>query len=436
MLFDQVEFFASSGTYLPSFFKMEIGSEESFLDIQNLSEKAASTYFHEYMHFIQDVSTFHGLSNIIRMGEYIHHCREIIENGSTVFSVPIHPAQLDPGVKVTTDITNKLLGSVHNIVGQVDIEHVELRKTSVITSEQANIPELIITFNDGRHYTFGSLAVSESMAYIAEKILFPASVLAPTLPYHAAELLSRFLFPEFAVDKLNIFALCDISLMTAEPGPKFYQNLLKLRDSAYTNGNPKKIYEYFSNDIFFYQNQKLARIQMLSALGQIAKCYLAGYFPSKMFKANIEWMDHIIDHGLGLRNRNIAFPLDIVLHGSFYDNPELKLTMRNIGGPLQLNAKSSGTFIVIEELAGKYIQPDLNWAIANILKILIGIQVPCGMKSFCRASAVAGGVPDYTNALCDINPWFRAYQDLDCSMTRVLKMWQLNRKIPNTVQSE
>lgn len=38
---------ASAGHYLPSFFKMEVLSDESFMDLEKLSRKAASIYFHE-----------------------------------------------------------------------------------------------------------------------------------------------------------------------------------------------------------------------------------------------------------------------------------------------------------------------------------------------------------------------------------------------------
>lgn len=59
-----------------------------------------------------------------------------------------------------------------------------------------------------------------------------------------------------------------------------------------------------------------------------------------------------------------------------------------------------------------------------------GSTNPCGMKAFCKASAIKQDSPDFTNSLCDTNPWFRAYKDLDCPMTRILKMWEIDKKIP------
>jgi len=430
MTIDQLQLYTATGGYLPSFFKMAVRSGESFLDVQSLSENTASTYFHEYMHYIQDVSTFHGLSNIIRMGEYLHYCKKLIENGSTVFKVPIPDDLIDSGVNISAKIGHILNGSMHNISHSVQIEEINVRQTGVISSDGTDIPEVVITYNDGQEYLFGALAVNESMAYIGEKELFPASPLAPTFPYHSAELIARFIFPEFAGKKLNIFALCDVALMSAEPGPTYYKHLLKLKASGFEPYDPKDVYEFFKNEIFEYQDWKLNRIQMLSTLGQIARIYLKGYFPVEAYEANVTWMDHIIDHAVSLRNRNISFPLDIILHGSFYDNPELDLTMKNIGGPLQLNENAHATFIIIEQLADKMIQPDLNWVISDILKVILGSTRPCGMKDFCKASATNQGLPDYTNSLCDINPWFRAYNDIDCSMTRVLKMWKLDKKIP------
>ncbi len=218
--------------------------------------------------------------------------------------------------------------------------------------------------------------------------------------------------------------------MSAEPGPTYYKHLIKLRESGFECKDRKEIYKFFESEIFEFQDWKINRIQMQSTLGQIARIYLKGYFPSETYIANVYWMDHIIDHAVGLHNRNISFPLDIILHGSFYNNPELDLTMKNIGGPLKLNSNGQATFIVIEELADKMIQPDLNWVISDILKLIMGSRNPCGMKAFCKASASNQNIPDFTNPLCYVSPWFRAYNDLDCSMTRVLKMWELDKRFP------
>ncbi len=134
------------------------------------------------MHYIQVVSTFHGLSNMIRIGEYLHYCKKIIKDGDTAFEVPITIERLDPGVKVSAQIGNILNGSTYNIMEPVEIENIDFRQTGVISSEDADIPEIMITYNNGQLYRFGALAVNKSMAHIGDKKFFRASPLAPTLP--------------------------------------------------------------------------------------------------------------------------------------------------------------------------------------------------------------------------------------------------------------
>lgn len=139
--------------------------------------------------------------------------------------------------------------------------------------------------------------------------------------------------------------------MSEEPGSTFYGHLMKLKNSGFRCQDPKSVYKFFKNEFFLLQNLKLPRIQMLSVLGQYARIYLKGYFPSKAYQSNVDWMDHIVDHAVGLRNKNKSFPLDIILTGSFYNNPKLDLIMKNIGGPLQLNENGYAYFIIIEKLA-------------------------------------------------------------------------------------
>ena len=51
------------GYYCPSFFKMEINTKEDLSDLKSLDTQIISTFFHEYIHSLQDITTTFGLTN-------------------------------------------------------------------------------------------------------------------------------------------------------------------------------------------------------------------------------------------------------------------------------------------------------------------------------------------------------------------------------------
>lgn len=141
-------------------------------------------------------------------------------------------------------------------------------------------------------------------------------------------------------------------------------------------------------------------------------------------------MRHVTVYGFSLRHANMAFPLDILLHGSFYQNPHLKQVMRYIGSSLQLNSDDRASYVMIDDLDQEKFQPDLNWAIAEIQKVFIGRKTGCKMKTFCKESAYQQGIPDFTNAYCNSEPWQRVREQEDCSFVRMVNLWGLHDKIP------
>lgn len=96
------------GFYLSSFFLLHVSTKESLRNINTISDKAFSILFHEYIHFLQDITTFYGLNNTHVTVEYLKYCNNFVVSGSAKqFEVPINP---DP-----TNSDNVLLGTIYRI---------------------------------------------------------------------------------------------------------------------------------------------------------------------------------------------------------------------------------------------------------------------------------------------------------------------------------
>ena len=80
------------GSYTPAFFHINLNFPfyQSRLALYNLKKKDLSTFVHEYIHFLQDISSYSLLNNAYVYSEYMHaaaHC--IYKYPKGVFQIPL-----------------------------------------------------------------------------------------------------------------------------------------------------------------------------------------------------------------------------------------------------------------------------------------------------------------------------------------------------------
>src|SRR5664280_2340035 len=98
------------GYYSPSFFKMGISVFERLDNVELLPDGPKSTFFHEYIHFLQDVSTTYGLMNacivVTKMKFGNNH---ILRMSGNTFKVPIE-FSTDPITEINTKLQEVYIG--------------------------------------------------------------------------------------------------------------------------------------------------------------------------------------------------------------------------------------------------------------------------------------------------------------------------------------
>lgn len=222
------------GFYNPSFMHMHVGTRKNLMDLASLQDDdAESIYLHEYVHFLQDITTTFGLANINVIADYMRFCdTHLITKPQGSFEVPLYPDSNNPldmdtiltlhryydgdGDENTAKIKSitKVLLPIYPVSGKRDVEVIE-----------------VVCYNGAgkkKHFSFGADCILESMAYIIESSCYPDTVPSPDIPYHSAELIVRKMYPSLCSDRLNILALCDVSLLAFNPGSFFYTILTKM----------------------------------------------------------------------------------------------------------------------------------------------------------------------------------------------------------------
>lgn len=75
------------GSYIPTFFEMHVATRDDDMTINKMSNGDATVLFHEYIHFLQDITTYYGLNNLYVQSEYFHSVVNRVR-GNLQFHVP------------------------------------------------------------------------------------------------------------------------------------------------------------------------------------------------------------------------------------------------------------------------------------------------------------------------------------------------------------
>lgn len=159
------------GSYSPAFFKMTVNVDGD-IDLNSMSSKEFSVFFHEYIHFIQDFTTAAGCRRIYVYGEYLRQSVTQTTNGANnTFQVPViiqdYVNNVMPNMKLMDnlegdrcDVEIKSINDVMLIPESID------DKDGVMVEYQM----LTLDINQGDYLSVGTFAIKESMAYLVEKL--------------------------------------------------------------------------------------------------------------------------------------------------------------------------------------------------------------------------------------------------------------------------
>jgi hypothetical protein len=428
------------GFYRPSFFKMQVNHTDNLEKMNLLADIPSAIYLHEYIHFLQDITTTYGFINISTVVDFIKYANEFAREGiSRTFSVPITPRP-SPNNEVSFNLKLKkeYVGSGDDVTSATIIKVTKLPKTITLKNGNVSLENIIIDYNDEKgnlcYHHFGSHCIVESMAYMIENAIYP-NLLTPTpdFPYKAAHKVIESEYKAFLHNPLNALALCDASLGSFNPGEFFFSMLTKMKTENYLPSTPEDVYSYCSSNVNFNYNGATTLNQLLLSMSNIASSQLCDYFTTQIFGDNKIWINYIISTGVDIRLRNPYFILDIVRGGKIQTNvPFIKL-YKQIGTPMVSNLNDEGTFYSPLQVTHN-LKPEYLWAISQIyglyLKSMINNPKKCELKLWCKESCISQNIPDFTDSNCYNSPWLRVTNANLCPFSTMWKTWGMENEIP------
>jgi len=417
------------GSYMPAFFHMDLSFPfpSGALAHERLNQKHLSIFTHEYIHFIQDVSTYVGLNNAYVYSECIHGI------ANTIYQQP--KGELKIPVKLPRNYGNIELNQQVNKVGIGTFEEqpnfflkkIKIKKEKVLydNSFVKNLTEIVLVPMKGQKVVFGSRAIMESMAYLMETMITKGSVGADDYPYHAAEIVANYYYPEFGKDKLRLIALCDASMQFSEPGKIFVQSLQSFKKEGFLPSNANDVIDHFYlNPCVQMGEEKKIEIGLLT-MGFMVGERLKQYMNHPLFKPFHNVVHNLIGFGMRERLNNKYFMLDIVRNGDVLDNAFMRRFIRTIGTPIIIDSNDDYWNIPpIGKTSNDY------WleyfpAIEELFKCLAEGQTICELYPWCEKSPMTK-----EDNRCIEEPWSRVNDEALCPYAMLWKHWKLEGYFP------
>jgi hypothetical protein len=414
----------SNGFYSPSFFKLVVEGDCDLGNLNNLERHKLSTFFHEYIHFVQDITTSYGLLNASIVANRLrYYTNEFRNSSSNTVAVPI-PKSGIANVKDHYELQNIYLGvgvTSHSNKKPI-ITGVSYENTTIIHPVSKKfIKEIVVNFTSAEtnyFFRFGALCLLENMAHIMQSKFFP-EVDHPDLPYRGAELVANHIYPDFAKDKFKVFALCDACLMTIHPGEMFYNVLCRMQSERWDEG-PFEVYNYVYNyhkELFSVEIESIFKLHSAQASKLIQS-----YFTTQVFYEEKKWISVLLSEAKFIRLNKHHFLLDILIAPSFPNQEFIKL-FECIGSPLMMNGNSEAWFFPPTKYPSRFIQPDRLSAIKEIFNLFEFGSKKCDLKSHCLNS-------HEVDMRCRIEPWSRHTDAKLCAYGRLWKTWELFNRSP------
>jgi len=432
--------FATLGYYEPGFIHLRINTHDDLKELNKITEPDSSplwtpTFLHEYIHFLQDITTTHGLLNFLHAVEHLKNAnKKVLDATATYFSIPLN---LDNDFNWQTNRRLKATyrGRVTPWGNRVpNINYLGYSFTNeqipVNGGEIIKVPKYQIQYYDTSAQSksechFGSIHIKEYMAHAVQNQFAPGTT-HDDLPYLVAELIVKKEVPSLGSNPSLVIALCDASLMDFHPARLFFDAIERMKNnSSQIPTDVDSIYSFVFNGLKFQANGVTQTVKTCyEETSKLAVDAFQSTLKAAIFKHNVQWFDELMVQAGNFRQNEQGFFSRLVTAPGM-----LSSTFRRIvtllGVPFTTNAEFKGIFVPPERLKGLAIQPyfpKVFQAVSNTY----GGNYRCSLHPFCETSPVL----NLTNEDCLTQPWRRVHLPELCPYAQMWKTWGLQKKLP------
>jgi len=247
------------GEYMKGFFIINLNYKLAGrpFKFDDLSGEECATFVHEYIHFLQNVTTTHGINYFNNNSKFI----QLFVSESYKFDKYI-PTPFREG---RSSVENALEEFERRQFYKGDDENIKINHVKDVKIEAEELLEEVglgelnsvcIYYDDKSNpYRFGALCVEESMAYLIENQKFGGQFRENELPYNACELICEKIFPEIVGRKDLIVAIAEIALMHYDSGIMFADLIKQLKGSDTKFLDTNQLVDFLKDKVSYLYNK-------------------------------------------------------------------------------------------------------------------------------------------------------------------------------------
>lgn len=423
------------GFYEPGFLHLRINTESDIGDLNNLfhndqTKQISSTFLHEYIHFLQEVTSTNGLLNGNFYIDFIKDINWKIRSSSEKkFKTPVK-IDNEFNTKAKMELNEVYRGS-HKLTSYVNYDYYEKELTEIFDKDGNSITPLKykvyftdIQTREKKHFYFGHTCLKEQVAHSIQNAYIKTE--HPDIPYQIAEQIINKEYPDFGKDNYKfIIALCDSSLMSYHPAQMFFNTIERMKKENFIPKNCKEIYDFAFKNLKL--NGEIGEFTSDSLFEKTIDDSISQYhnaLQSPIFLDIYDWLNHILIQARKLRLEQPDFICDILdnkgnLSDLFYD------IFKKLGSPFFTNKKNKGGFVPPNELKKSHNRPFQLLVFKEVLRVYSGHK-SCSMIDFCKLSPEK----EMVNDSCLKAPWDKVNESNLCPFAQMWKTWGLINKTP------
>lgn len=413
-----------SSKYKTNHFHMFVDDEVSIPDVDKMTDGAFGTLIHEYVHYIQHITTLFGIRTCSMFHKISILYRAYISEHDRI-ELPLDLCTKDEYIKHYLEYYKNVSGTKSfgcNVdavdISPNDIEEAKKNRTAVKIACYDFANNAIY---EDKVY-FGYICIMESMAHCIQHLFCNDLNHAP-IPYCSAELILKEIYPQISTDNRLIASICYCALHWDNPGVGFFEVVEILRHNPEWNGI--QLYQHIAQDYSVrYKGKPMPRYRLVQEFLNDFKLYL-----KQLLGVELDYYKKVMDSCAIEGGTSTSVLLDAIYNIPLDDKREFFKTLANQYGYPLIDANNV-TVLPNNGFDDKHSKPYIETAVLFGWELLLSRFMENGGKRECdRLPICMKGIYSNPNCVvsqeCSTAPWLKKEA---CPFTECMKYYQMNTK--------
>ncbi len=373
--------------------------------------------FHEYIHFLQDVSTNFGKINICNFYNKVRQVANVIykhKDEKVKIPIKLPNDEYFESIQKATEMLRGNTSSIPRCSKSGKFGH------EIVKFSAGDIKAYYLEINK-KKYFIGSDDIIENMAYLLERIIYGDNAPAPIYPYKTIEILTEQLLPSLSENLILIIGLCELSLMSSNPVQFYFESLERIQKNSLKIEKLDDLLELINdNFVMNYMGKLITPIEAVTETTKDAIEFLIDPFRADHLQDIREWVTSVICNA---QKKRLADPF-FISRGLLAQNPRsyfLGLLTEEIGFPPIMNSSQE---IFMKDNCPKNLFLFLTFI--EFLEIFQYGKKGCGLYKGCIGNMKYDQNSHKVSKECKTAPWKKCNDYKLCPLCILLKTWKLN----------